>query len=156
MKQGIKILLLFIIIAISAASTINAQSKERRMSREELAVVQAKHIAGELALNEDLTQKFIETYCDFQKELWALGPRAGRKGSSVSVSARFDHSQKILDLRKKYYAKYRTFLSEAQVEKVYEIEHRMMQHLSRKAKHRVRLGKRLSSADSGSYISIPK
>lgn len=138
MKQGIKLLLLLIIAAISTTITVNAQTKERRMSREELAVVQAKHIAGELALNEDLTQKFVATYCDFQKELWALGPRPGREGSSGSVSDRFEHSQKILDLRKKYYGKYRKFLTEAQVEKVYEIEHRIMQRLSRKAKHRNR------------------
>ncbi len=134
MKQIIKLLLICIIATISATGTANAQSKERRISREELAVVQAKHIAGELALNDDLTQTFVETYCNFQKELWALGPRPGRNGASGSVSDRLNHSQKILDLRKKYYARYSEFLTEAQIEKVYETEHRIMQRLSRKAK----------------------
>lgn len=44
--------------------------------------------------------------------------------------SRFDRSQKILDLRKKYYAIYSTFLTQKQISRVYEIERDMMRRLS--------------------------
>lgn len=46
------------------------------------------------------------------------------------MKQRFDRSQKILDLRKKYYAIYSTFLTQKQISRVYEIERDMMRRLS--------------------------
>ena len=38
------------------------------------------------------------------------------------LKERFGHSQKILDLRRKYYAIYSKFLTQKQIRRVYELE----------------------------------
>lgn len=124
-------------------STVLAQdnTNKQRKSREELAEAQATHIAKQLALDNATTQKLIKTYCDYQKEVWAIA-RPSMHGTPGAVSARLEHSQKILNLRKKYYELYRQFLTEEQIERVYILERQAMRRLIRhraqthKQKHR--------------------
>ena len=126
------------IIAASFATlmsmTLSAQPNGKKISREELAVKQAEHISTELAFDDATSKKFQETYCNFQRELWALGPSLGKQQSGnpseEEMKQRFERSQKILDLRKKYYDIYSTFLSQKQISRVYEIERGMMRRLS--------------------------
>ena len=70
------------VIAIAmlfSSNNMSAQSNnQQRLSREELAEKQARHIAHELALDDATTQKYVATYCAYQKEVWALGPRVKR------------------------------------------------------------------------------
>ena len=111
------------------------------MTREQLAAVQAERISEELALDDAEREKFIDTYCKCQAEVWALGPEKRRqvhRSSGVAtdeevdqaIRARFEHSGKLLEIREKYYEEYRTFLSPKQIQKVYDIERRMMDRLS--------------------------
>ena len=120
--------------AILMSMTLYAQPSGKKISREELAVKQAEHISTELAFDDATSRKFKETYCNFQRELWALGPSLGKQQSEnpgeEEMMQRFERSQKILDLRKKYYGIYSTFLSQKQISRVYEIEHNMMRRLS--------------------------
>ena len=120
--------------ALLMSMTLSAQPNGKKISREELAVKQAEHISTELAFDDATSKKFQETYCNFQKELWALGPSLGKQQSEnpseEEMKQRFERSQKILDLRKKYYAIYSTFLSQKQISRVYEIERDMMRRLS--------------------------
>lgn len=125
------------------STTAAAQDKKQRMSREQLAEAQAQHIADNLALDDATSKKFIDTYCDAQKEVWALGPRPKRQRGAATdeqteqaLKDRFDHSQKLLDIRRKYYAKYSKFLTQKQIQRVYEIEKQMMKRLSGKDKRR--------------------
>lgn len=126
----------------------NGGSSRQRMTREQLAEAQAKHISHELSLDDATSKKFIETYLDYQKEVWALGPRLKRSQQANQTDAeaeqaikqRMERSQKILDLREKYYKKYCAFLTQKQIERVYELEHRAMQRLSKKD-HRAPRGK---------------
>ncbi|MCM1483301.1 MAG: hypothetical protein NC043_03125 [Muribaculaceae bacterium] len=135
MKRTIKIMML-LFIAICASVQSFAQSNDRNVSREKLAITQARHIASELALDEAITQKLVETYCACQKEIWALGSRQKRgSDTSASIENRFDRSQKILDIRKKYYAEYGKFLTPEQIDKVYRLEKRMMSRLVKKQKN---------------------
>ena len=120
--------------AILMSMTLAAQPNGKKISREELAMKQAEHISTELAFDEATSKKFEETYCSFQRELWALGPSLGKQQSEnpgeEEMKQRFERSQKILDLRKKYYDIYSTFLSQKQISRVYEIERDMMRRLS--------------------------
>lgn len=120
--------------ALLMSMTLSAQPNGKKISREELAVKQAEHISTELAFDDATTRKFQETYCNFQKEIWALGPSLGKQQSDnpgeEEMKQRFERSQKILDLRKKYYDIYSTFLSQKQISRVYEIERDMMRRLS--------------------------
>lgn len=62
--------------------------------------------AYELALDDATTKKFVTTYREYQKELWAIGPRPNKnKGETLSEEKaeaqmqQFTRSQRILDLR---------------------------------------------------------
>ena len=131
------------IMMIASCATVFAQqnTQKQRMSREQLAEVQAKHIAGELAFSDAVTGKFVKTFCDCQKEIWALGPRPrpGKQGMSEQeneerLKQRFAMSEKILNIRQKYYKEYSKFLTQTQIEKVYEQERKMMKRLANRGK----------------------
>ena len=121
-------------LALFVSMTLSAQPGGKKLTREELAVKQAEHISTELAFDDATSKKFKEAYCSFQRELWALGPSLGKQQSEnpneEEMKQRFERSQKILDLRRKYYAIYSTFLTQKQISRVYEIERDMMRRLS--------------------------
>lgn len=139
MKQLLKLLLL---IAIAVTMATDAGAAEKRggdaVSREQLAEKQARHIAGKLALDGDTESRFITTYVDCQKAVWALG-RNRAKGAAKkelteqqtdsAIQARFSHDQKMLDIRKKYYGEYSKFLTAKQIDQIYKMERQMMKHL---------------------------
>ena len=129
----IAIAMLFTSINMSAQS-----NNQQRLSREELAEKQARHIAHELALDDATTQKYVATYKACQQEVWALGPRVKRHQANASEAeaeqankARMEQSQKILDLREKYYKEYSKFLTQRQIERAYELERKSMNRLAR-------------------------
>ena len=106
MKGFIKLFLLTISLGLFCG-TVSAQSNKQRLTREQLAEVQAKHIAEEMAMDEETEQV---------------------------LKARFAHSQKILDLRQKYYGIYSEFLTQQQIRRVYELERQIMERLSKRGK----------------------
>lgn len=144
MKSIFRILLLTVTAATFCVSIYAQKGDRQRMKREQLAETQAKYIAREMAMDDMTAKQFIETFCQFQKEIWALGPRPKKNFSAhtdeeteQALKARFAHSQKILDLRQKYYGEYSKFLSQKQIGRVYELEKQMMDrlyHRSRKEK----------------------
>ncbi len=121
-------------VAILMSMTLSAQPSGKKLSREELAIKQAEHISEALAFDKATGDRFKEVYCNFQKELWELGPSLGKQRSDnpseEEMKQRFERSQKILDLRKKYYDIYSTFLTQKQISRVYEIERDMMRRLA--------------------------
>ena len=121
-------------LALFVSMTLSAQPGGKKLTREELALKQAEHISTELAFDDAASKKFKEAYCSFQRELWALGPSLGKQQSEnpneEEMKQRFERSQKILDLRRKYYAIYSTFLTQKQISRMYEIERDMMRRLS--------------------------
>lgn len=72
------------------AHTDAQKSEKQRMSREQLAEVQARHIARQLAFDDKTTAKFVDTYTRCQKEIWTLAP----KRKSVKGAARPTPRQK--------------------------------------------------------------
>lgn len=136
MKNIIRIFMLTVAMVTFSVSTYAQKSDRQRMTREQLAEAQANFIADEMAMDDTTAEQFIKTFCQFQKEIWALGPRPKRDSSSCSnteteqaLKERFAHSQKILDLRKKYYVEYSKFLTQKQIERVYQLERGMMNRL---------------------------
>lgn len=141
MKQTFKIIIMLMVAIVTTQQTFAQNERKNKINREQLAKIQARHIADKLAFDETTTKNFVETYCQCQQEIWALGPRAGKgkKGKDMSetdeetgreIEARFEHSKKILDIRHKYYKKYSTFLTQQQIKRVYELERQMMNRLS--------------------------
>ena len=144
MKSIFRILLFAMAMTAFCASAYAQKDSRQRMTREQLDETQAKYIAQEMAMDGTTSEKFVETFCRFQKEIWALGPRPKREvpgrtdaETEQAIKERFAHSQKILDLRHKYYEEYSKFLSQQQIVCVYELEKKMMDrlyHRSQKAK----------------------
>lgn len=136
MKKIFRILLFAMAMTTFCANTYAQKSNKQRMTREQLAETQAKYIAQEMGMDDTTTEKFVATFCQFQKEIWKLGPRPKRKvqgrtdaETEQAIKKRFDHSQKILNLRQKYYEEYSKFLSQQQIVRVYELEKKMMDRL---------------------------
>lgn len=124
MKKYFQIILIALTVLVCGMTASAQTTSGQRLSREELAVRQANYIARELALDGTTTQKYVDAYCQYQRELWNLGPRRG-----LTTEQRLERSQQILDLRKKYNAIYRGFLSEQQLEKAYKIEKRLIDRM---------------------------
>lgn len=141
MKRVIRITLTAIImIAFSSnVSAQNEQAQEKKKCRMEMAQAQAKQIAHELALDDATRQKFIETFCAYQKDLWALCPKGNNQKKvdmtdaevEKNIKDRFEHRQKVLTLRQDYYNKYNKFLTPKQIQRVYELEKQAMNRLSK-------------------------
>lgn len=136
MKSIFRIILFAIAMSTFCINTYAQKNNKQRMTREQLAETQAKYIAQEMAMDDTTTEKFVATFCQFQKEIWALGPRPKRGGTGrtdaeteQAIKERFAHSQKILNLRQKYYGEYSKFLSQQQIVRVYELEKKMMDRL---------------------------
>ena len=116
MKHLIRLFIIALTMIVSCTtvyaqqSTSQSTTSKQRISREQLAEVQARHIAQELAFSNTITAKFVRTYCNCQKEIWALGPRSksSKRGMSEQdneerIRQRFAMSEKILAIRQKYY-----------------------------------------------------
>lgn len=127
-------------IAIMCTTSVKAQApnEKQRMSREQMVEMQAKHIAEDLALDDKTNKKFIDTYSRYKKELWTVAPKPDKKMNRASeteeqaaqkMRERFERSQKILDIRDKYYKEFSKFMTQKQIELMYDKEKKMMQRL---------------------------
>jgi hypothetical protein len=157
MRKLIEKTMIFALLMVVGASACSAQNgNKRQMARERLAENQAYYIANQLALDDRTTNRFVVTYCNYKKEVWELRPRAkSRDGSDADtdaqMKARFDHRQKILQLREKYYGEYRKFLTPKQIENVYQLEYQMMRQLTgQRPKKRARLRNEINT-----YWTLP-
>lgn len=142
MKTIMKLWLVAALMLMGTA-TISAQNNKRqRLTREELADKQARHIAQTMAFDDATTKQFVETYTACQKEIWALGTRmkGARKRANAQqqteaeakqdIALQFERSEKLLQIRQKYYAEYSKFLTQNQINRVYVLERRMMKRLA--------------------------
>lgn len=143
MKRILGILMMVVaMMTVTTSVCAQAPNQKQRLSREQLAEKQAQYISRNLGLDEKTNAKFIETYTDCQKEVWALGPRLHHKKGEMKTDAqteqeikqRFEMSEKILNIRQKYYKKYSQFLTQNQIQRVYEIERQMMKRFAQKGK----------------------
>lgn len=122
--------------------SVSAQdSEKKRPSREQLAELQARHIAGTLALDDATAKKFVDAYRDYQQEVWNSGASMRKKENQSltdaeiekNIKERFARSRKLIDIREKYYGVYCDFLSPKQIQRVYELEKQVMKRLENKA-----------------------
>ena len=143
MTRIIRTLLIVIMMVASNVVAIAQQpNRQQQVSREQLAEIEAKHIAHELAFSDAVSGKFVATYCNYKKDIWALGPRlrpncrggASEKDNEERIKQRFARSEKILNIRQKYYKEYSKFLTQTQIEKVYEQERMLMKRHAKRGK----------------------
>ena len=120
----------------TVCASAQGSAQKQRLTREQLAEMQARHIVHQLALDEAVARRFTDTYMACQKEVWALGPRlhsnaaVTEKENEELIQQRFERSEKLLAIRRKYYKEYSKFLTQRQIQRVYELEKSMMRHLA--------------------------
>lgn len=143
MTRIIRTLLIVIMMVASNVVAIAQQpNRQQQVSREQLAEIEAKHIAHELAFSDAVSGKFVATYCNYKKDIWALGPRlrpnrrgrASEQDNEKRIKQRFARSEKILNIRQKYYKEYSKFLTQTQIEKVYEQERMLKKRYAKRGK----------------------
>ena len=126
-----------LIVLTLMSVTMMAQGKGKyHKTPEQFDEAQAHYIASQLAFDDQTTAMFVKTYCDYRAEIRADVPREHHDDMSESeaeqaINDRFERNQKILDIRKKYYQEYSKFLTQKQIERVYELEHESMKKLSK-------------------------
>lgn len=143
MKQIFRITTLML-VALACSWPLRAQQSKPRTSkpsRIEVAQKQASRIADDLALSDETRDRFVATFVNCQQEIWSIN-RENRKCKAKDaltdaqadslIRARFDHAQRVLDSRRRYYDEYRKFLSPRQVSRVYELEREIMKHIGEK------------------------
>ena len=132
-------------MAVLFAPLANAQNQEgkegKKMSKEEFVQMEAKRIASDLALDDATTEKFVKTFTAYQNEAQALGKEEHLSKDKMAdmtdaqvdeaIKGQFKQSRALLDLREKYYKKYREFLSPKQVQRVYAAEKRFHERLKK-------------------------
>ena len=145
MKKIFNVMMLVIAMTMFTVNSFaQAPNNKQRLTREQLSEKQAKYIANDLALDDETAAKFINTYTQCQKEVWALGPRPRRNANSneeqieQNIKKRFEMSEKILDIRQKYYKEYSKFLTQTQIQRVYKLEKNMMKRLAQRRGNRNR------------------
>ena len=139
MKKIVFVVFMLASMAMSC-TLVSAQNMvhRQRLTREQLAESQARHIAADLALDETVGKRFMETYINCQKDIWALGPRLRRNAypseeqSEQEIKQRFERSEKLLAIRQKYYKEYSKFLTQRQIQRMYEIEKNMKRRLMKR------------------------
>lgn len=148
MKQlGAKLLMVWGLGVLACPSLMAQQSQAKPTSetrsdkRLKFAELGGEYIAQQLGLDKDKSERFVATFKELQRDLYALAPSLPRGNKSGQVSDKeieeaiklyFDKQEQILELRKRYYDKFRTFLSPQEVQKVYQFEREMMHRLSGK------------------------
>mgnify|MGYP005752432327 CR=1 FL=1 len=144
MKSIVKLMIALLMIALPAAAS--AQKGERRhdpAQREALAKAQAAEIAKEMKLNDELTQKYTETFLDFQREIWSMdNPRHRRMKEEDMTEAqakeqnewRLKSDQRFLEIRKKYYHEYSKFLTQKQILQANRLEKQMIDRMMQQAR----------------------
>lgn len=139
MKKIFNVMMLVVAtMMFTSNSFAQAPNNKQRLTREQLSEKQAKYIAKNLDLDDETTAKFINTYTQCQKEIWALGSRPRHDENNneeqigQNIQKRFEMSQKILDIRQKYYKEYSKFMTQKQIQRVYKIEKNMMKRFAQR------------------------
>jgi len=104
-----------------------------RMSDDEIISMQTRDIVCWMGLDGKTKDQFVKEYTAFRKEIDAIAKNARppqdikqeiKSESEIDKAIRqnFEVSEQILQVRKKYYARYKEFLKPSQIQMLYRIE----------------------------------
>ena len=120
MKKILGILMMVVaMMTVSTSVCAQAPNQKQRLSREQLAEKQAQYIAHDLGLDDKTSHH-------------KKGKMKSDAQTKQEIKQRFEMSEKILNIRQKYYKKYSQFLTQQQIQRVYEIERQMRKRFAQK------------------------
>lgn len=125
-----RIFVLFLMLSVTAF--VNAQPGRFRpemISDDELIQMQTKDLAMWLNLKGSTEEKFIKEYSAFRKEISEVARTAGAPQKAESEEEiekvllnNFSVSEKILEIREKYYHIFRKFMKPSEIRLMYHLE----------------------------------
>jgi len=122
------LLLCLALLSLSAGAQPQGFRPER-MSDDELLRIQTSDIASFLNFKGKTRERFIKEYTTFRKEIDAIAknslpPKDIRSEDEIdkAIKKNFEVSEQILQIRKKYYNKFKEFMKPSQIQMMYRIE----------------------------------
>lgn len=146
MKE-LRFIMLALVITMATLAASAQKTEDKQQKREQMIEVQARNIANELALDDNTCAKFIATYTKYKQELWNTAPKHDKRLKNAAeteeqaqqnMQRRFERSQKILDIRTKYYKEFSKFMTQKQIEQMYAKEKKIMQRLKKRHEQKPR------------------
>ena len=145
MKQRITFLMVCVFMLVGTAMAQQSKTKRSKtqVTPEQRIELQTKHMMRELMLDDKTAAKFLPLYQKYLQELrdthlscpvFKSGERAVCSELTDAeiterIENRFKQSQKILDLRIKYYNEFKKILQPRQIHRVYQVEKSCMNRI---------------------------
>ena len=120
MKRAI----ILVLISLFFGVTTNAQTSQRQ----KMIHMAALRIAESIQVPASDKEAFVTLYQNYKKESTAImavkAPQTGEpdQDAEAKILGDFAKSEKLLELRKKYYGEFRKILSPTQIQKMYDAE----------------------------------
>lgn len=117
---------IFVLIVLTLTFCLSAPAQVSQ--RQKMIHMAALRIAGQIGVADKDKETFISLYQSYKKESAEIMRVQPSSSDDAEVAAEskilsdFDKSEKILQLRRKYYAKFRTILTPTQIQKMYDAE----------------------------------
>lgn len=126
--KRITLLISFVVIAITSGAQPEGFRPEK-LDDETLIKMQTKDIVYWLDLEGEIKDKFVAEYTAFRKEIDAVAKKItppAKNGNEEQIDKtllqNFEIGEQILQIRKKYYLRFKTFMKPSQIQMVYFIE----------------------------------
>jgi len=124
--------ILFAFYLILSALSVNAQPGRfhpELLNDEEIIQMQVRDMVSWLDIDGKDKDKFVREYTSFRKEIDGIYKNArppqdiyDESEIDKAIQMNFEVSEKILQVRKKYYSRFRDFLKPSQIQMMYHIE----------------------------------
>lgn len=117
---------IFVLIVLALTFCVAAPAQVSQ--RQKMIHMAALRIAGQIGVADKDKETFIGLYQSYKKEsaeIMRVRPSSSEDAEVAAESkilSDFDKSEKILQLRRKYYSKFRTILTPTQIQKMYDAE----------------------------------
>ena len=136
-------------VLVLLAGSVSAQDAKRKEGRQlpkrpDFAEMQLKQVMNALMLDDETANKFMPIYKDYQKEMNECRlPRMKKRGTEMTddeiaqeIESQFEQGRKVIDVKEKYYKKFKKILTMKQIRKIYSLERSNMRHLGREMNRR--------------------
>ncbi len=146
--KKISMVMAMLIIAFSTAfaQPQKIQKPRKAMTAEKMEEFQLNAILDKLALDDNEREQFIPLYKQYQqdmkstnKECAAMSKRKAERTDAETeevIKYQFEMAKQKVEIREKYYSKFRKFLTPKQIEKIYDSERNFMKRLQSEKRKR--------------------
>ena len=128
-------------VVVLLTGSLSAQNekdaKSRPAKRPDFAEMQLKQVLDALMLDDKTAAEFTSVYKDYQKEMKDCRlPRMKKRGTEMTddeiakeIESEFAQGRKVIDVKEKYYKKFKKILTMKQIRKIYSLERSNMRRL---------------------------